>query len=243
MKEYEAIVRLLDTAEKGNRLRPGLTAGVEILVEQRDNVLQTPVQSIITVAARQFAFVVKDKRIERREVKVGQTNDRTIEVLSGLDENDVVVMNPRSQFATELAELETQLVKEQAEEAAKNPQPVGVPSAVPTGAPGAGGRPPGAGGPPGPGGPGRGPAGGGPSEGGAPPTSDPVARFKEMDANGDGKLTVDEVDERMKSGFASFDTDGDGSVTQEEYSAARARFRAAGGGGGRPPGNAGGGGG
>lgn len=246
VKEYEAIVRLLDTAEKGNRLRPGLTAGVEILVEQRDDVLQTPVQSIITVAARQFAFVVKGKRVERREVKVGQTNDRTIEVLSGLDENDVVVMNPRSQFATELVELETQLVKEQAEEAAKNPQPVGVPSAVPTGAPGPGGRPPGAGGPPdagGAGGPGRGPGGGGPSEGGVRP--DPVARFKQMDANSDGKITEDEADERMKSRFATFDADGDGGITQEEMSAATARFRAAGGaggqGGGRPPGNAGGG--
>ena len=48
VKEYEAVVRLLDPVDKVNRLRPGLTAGVEILVEQRDNVLQTPV---ITIAA------------------------------------------------------------------------------------------------------------------------------------------------------------------------------------------------
>lgn len=226
VKEYDAVVRLLDPPEKMGTLRPGLTAGVEVLVEQRDDVLQAPVQSIVTVAARQFAFVVKGKQIERREVKVGQTNDRTIEVLEGLEENAAVVMNPRSQFATELNDLETKLVKEQAEEAAKNPRPVGAPSTGAAGAPLPSGGPGGAGG--GPGGPGDAAPGGGSGR----PRMDPAERFKSLDANGDGKITEGEADERMKSGFANFDADGDGGITQAEMNAAMARFRAAGGAGG-----------
>ena len=236
VKEYDAAVRLLDSADKVNRLRPGLTASVEILVESRDDVLQVPVQAVLTVAARQFAFVVKDKTVERREVKVGATNDRTVEVFDGLQEGEVIVMNPRSQFSKELAELETQLVKEQAEAEAKALPPGGVVAPAPGGvSPGM--RPNGApaGGPPGPGGPGA--RGGRPSEGGGPANFDPVARFKAMDANSDGKVTEDEVDERMKPRFAGMDTDGNGSISAEEWAASVARFRAmgAGGGAGGPP--------
>ena len=84
-----------------------------------------------------------------------------------------------------------------------------------------GGRPPGA-----------------PTEG-ARPNFDPVARFKGLDKNSDGKVTKDEADERMQSRFETFDTDGDGGITQEELTAAMAKFR--GGGGQRPPaGDAGG---
>lgn len=244
VKEYDAAVRLLDSADKVNRLRPGLTASVEILVESRDDVLQVPVQAVLTVAARQFAFVVKDKKVERREVKVGATNDRTVEVFDGLQQGEVIVMNPRSQFSKELAELETQLVKEQAEAEAKALPPGGVVAPLPSGAsPGMGPNGAPAGGPPGAGGPG--PRGGRPSEGGAPANFDPVARFKAMDANSDGKVTEDEVDERMKPRFAGMDTDGNGSISAEEWAASVARFRAmgAGGGGGAggpPPGGAGG---
>lgn len=49
--------------------------------------------------------------------------------------------------------------------------------------------------------------------------------FKRMDKNGDGAVTVDEVNERMKPRFAQMDSDGDGKLTLDEFSAAvRKRF-------------------
>jgi Ca2+-binding EF-hand superfamily protein len=76
---------------------------------------------------------------------------------------------------------------------------------------------------------------GGPPGGGNRP--DPAARIKELDKNGDGKLSKDEVaDDRMAARFDMIDADADGLVTLDEMKAASARFRAGGGAGGPPPG-------
>lgn len=95
----------------------------------------------------------------------------------------------------------------------------------PSGGPGGFGRPGGFGGPGGPGGPGGG--------------FDPQAIFAQRDADGDGKLTGDEISERMRGRLEEIDTDGDGAVTLEEFQASMSRFRQGGPGGG--PGGAGGG--
>jgi polyisoprenoid-binding protein YceI len=52
---------------------------------------------------------------------------------------------------------------------------------------------------------------GGPSHG-----DDPEARFKERDADGDGKLVGDELPPRMKQNLDAFDGDGDGAVSLDE---------------------------
>jgi len=74
-------------------------------------------------------------------------------------------------------------------------------------------------------GPGRGIAGG----------FDPSAMFKRVDADGDGKLTGDEIPNRMRDNLAAIDKDGDGSITFEEF---QARMRQTFGGGRGGPGRA-----
>jgi len=95
---------------------------------------------------------------------------------------------------------------------AAKPQPAGEPAAAPSkpaGTPAASGP---AGGPPGgpPGGPGGQRGGRG-------------RLFERADANGDGKLTKDEMPERMREHLLEADADGDGAVTREELDAARER--------------------
>lgn len=248
-KEYEAVIKITDESEKVNKLRPGLTATTEIMVERRDDVLQIPVQANITIGARQFVFVVNGKKVDLRSIKVGKTNSNFIEILEGLEPGDAVVMNPHSHFKKEISDLEAEQAKEQAKDASKQPEvvPPGKPGdgqgppAGPARSPGeAGGpmaqrgpgRPAGDGGPPGAGGPGGGPPGGG----GGPPGGgnfDPMARFAAMDKDQDGKISKDEAEGRMADNFGNFDTDSDGSVTKDEYMATIARYRAGGGG---PPG-------
>ncbi len=54
---------------------------------------------------------------------------------------------------------------------------------------------------------------------------DPVAMFKQQDADADGKLTGDEIPERIQQNIKVFDQDGDGAVTMEEMQAAIEAFR------------------
>ena len=240
IKEYEAVIKILDDPEKVNKLRPGLTATIEVLVERRDNVLQIPVQAVITVGTRQFTFVVSAKSVVRKTISVGQTNERVVEVVSGLEDGDQVVMNPRSHFKKEIDELEAEQASEQSKASEENqskaaerlqnkppsagspPNRAGTPGAKPTPeAPGAEARPK------------RSPTGGG----GPPGGGDPVAFFKQLDVNSDGKLTKDEMPEFLAGRFDAIDKDTSGDVSLEEWMS-----RPRGSGGPRPPaGGAGGG--
>ncbi len=86
----------------------------------------------------------------------------------------------------------------------------------------------------------RGP--GGPGGRGGDPSA-MIDRFMERDANGDGKLTIDEVDERMARMLQGADTNQDGAVDRAELEAAMQNFRGGPGGffGGGGPGGMGGG--
>jgi HlyD family secretion protein len=246
VKEYEAVIRITDESDKVNKLRPGLTASIEILVERRDDVLQIPMQANITIGARQFAFVVNGKSVDLHPVKVGKTNANFIEIVDGLSDGDEVVMNPHSHFKKEITDLEAVQAKEQQKEAGKQPEvtaPKKPDSNSPSPGPalaGAAGRqkPPGARPAEGPGGEGR-PASP-PSEAGGPPRGnwDPAARFAQLDKNHDGKVTKDEVEGRFADNFSTLDENSDGDVTKEEFMSGIAKMPR---GGGRPrPAEAGG---
>ncbi|MCO6455298.1 MAG: EF-hand domain-containing protein, partial [Pirellulaceae bacterium] len=80
---------------------------------------------------------------------------------------------------------------------------------------------------------------GGPRPGGG--NFDPAAIFQQRDADGDGKLTGDEISDRMRENLSAIDSDGDGSITLEEFQARMRQF--SGGQGGGPGGGGPGGGG
>lgn len=181
LKEYATVVRLTDPVEKVRKLKPGLSAEVIIKVDYIPSCLYVPVQAVITVGTKQFAFPIVKGELKTQEVTVGKTNDISLEVIKGLKEGDEVVMNPRGVAAAEIGKLEDLAkVEEQKlrEEEAKNRKPGEVPPVNPVpngrGGPGSPGYQPGgpgqiAGGPGAPGGPGAGgPGAGGPGGGRRP---------------------------------------------------------------------------
>jgi len=87
------------------------------------------------------------------------------------------------------------------------------------------------GGPEGPGGS-SGP-GGGPGGPGSAAWAENM--FKQNDKDGDGKLTGDEIPERMRQNTARIDTNSDGSVDRAEIQQMAKNFAGGGAGGGRPP--------
>ena len=108
LKEYEATVELDPLGPADPKLKPGLTCELEILVEQRADVLHAPVQSVVSVGGSRYAFALTPRGVERREVEIGVANDTDVEILAGLSEDERVVMNPRTHFSDQLDELEKQ---------------------------------------------------------------------------------------------------------------------------------------
>ena len=56
-----------------------------------------------------------------------------------------------------------------------------------------------------------------------------MAFFQRLDQNGDGKVTVEEMPEFMKSRFAAMDANGDKVIDKDEWQKAAAAFQAGGG--------------
>lgn len=215
LKEYEAAIRITDGNDMVRKLKPGMTAEIRIIVDDREeDVLQIPVQSALSVAGKYFTYVITNGKSERRELKVGDANDEYIEILDGVSAGESVVMNPRTHFSREINELEVRLLGEQ-EDGRERVQTPDQPAAGEK--PAGGGRPGGGkGGAGGPGGAGGGPPGGG---GGM----NPKALIDRLDANKDGVLTKDESD--MQGNFDKMDADNDGKVTLDELKAAFAKMR------------------
>ena len=111
IKEYQVAINLIDSKEHVSLLRPGLSAYFEIIVQDREDVLQVPMQSVVQVGRDFYCWVLKGKKLERRKVKVGESNDTEIEILDGIEEGELTVMNPRTKFADEISELEKRFVE------------------------------------------------------------------------------------------------------------------------------------
>lgn len=81
-------------------LKPGMSAEVTITTgAPREHVLVVPVQAIIggaEMAGKRQLFVMSGKGPERRDVVIGESNDKMVEVREGLQEGDDVVLNPKA---------------------------------------------------------------------------------------------------------------------------------------------------
>ena len=74
-----------------------MTAEVKIKAGELSNVLIVPVQAVAEHKGEFFAFVDRPPVIERRKVKVGDTNEKMVQVLDGLKEGERVTLDARSQ--------------------------------------------------------------------------------------------------------------------------------------------------
>lgn len=94
VKKFDVEVTV--TPPKDIQLRPGISAKCVIHVENRQQTLFVPLQSVFAEGGSQWCHVqVPDKPPEKRAIKLGTSNDTYVEILEGLAEGDAVLLyNP-----------------------------------------------------------------------------------------------------------------------------------------------------
>lgn len=98
VKVYPTIVSIDEAVEN---LRPGFSAEVTIHAEESSEpVLTIPIQAVvgnISMGAERKCFVIgRDGLPQERDIVVGMSNIKMVEVKSGLNEGEQVVLNPRA---------------------------------------------------------------------------------------------------------------------------------------------------
>ena len=89
---YDALVRVIDPPAS---LRTGQRAKVHIYIEQRVDVVQTPVQSVVGREDNHYCLVKDpEEKWSVRQVKVGPDNDGYVVVEQGLEVGEQVALNP-----------------------------------------------------------------------------------------------------------------------------------------------------
>ena len=215
VKEYGTIIKIIDPPET---IRSGMTAEVKILVERKEKVLLLPVQAIQEVAGHFFCLVnIKDKngtdRLETREIKIGSSNEKMIifdeaatkkAKLTGIKENDILVENLRAHVGSLI--IPRNLKDMHLKSIGKKGTTVEAPKKP---LPAAGDKP---------------------ADNQQPPAGGGGSMIDRFDSDGDGKISAQELPERMRDSFMERrDKNKDGFIDKEEAAAT-------GGGGGRQPG-------
>jgi len=88
---YISVIRLVGVSP---RLKPGMTTRVDIALSPRENVLAIPHQAVKCDRGKKVCFVAHDESLERREVRLGQETTDLVEVTGGLQEGELVALNP-----------------------------------------------------------------------------------------------------------------------------------------------------
>ncbi len=74
------------------RLRPGMSARVELLVEQIDNARYVPLESVFEKGGRRYCFVLRQGKAQVREVLTGPSNENHIVIEAGLEQGERVLL-------------------------------------------------------------------------------------------------------------------------------------------------------
>jgi RND family efflux transporter MFP subunit len=86
----------IDLPNEDGRLYPGMYAEVSLELNRHPDVLTVPISAIGTEGSETFLYAVRDDRVERVPVKLGQRDGGKVEVTEGLSEHASVVMVART---------------------------------------------------------------------------------------------------------------------------------------------------
>ena len=77
----------------GQQLKPGMKCNVEVILDEVDDALQIPITSVYSGGGRYFCRKIADQKPVEQEITIGKMSERHVQVLSGLEEGDEVLVS------------------------------------------------------------------------------------------------------------------------------------------------------
>jgi HlyD family secretion protein len=97
--EFTVTVKLADADEN---VKPGMTAAVNIIVEELKNVLMIPNRAVRTDEGQRVVYVQENDQLNQVNVTLGASSDAMSQVVDGnLQVGDVIALNPPQVFDTD----------------------------------------------------------------------------------------------------------------------------------------------
>jgi HlyD family secretion protein len=90
VKVFDVIVQVED---RDRRLKPGLTAMVDIIIERQPDAMTVPLPAVLVRGAESVVLVANGDSIEERRVVLGSSNDEAVVVKTGLRPGERVVID------------------------------------------------------------------------------------------------------------------------------------------------------
>lgn len=99
----QGIIEFIVTVEledPNGDVRPGMTAGVNVVVNQLENVVLVPNRAVRVQDGQRVVYVLRNGSLERVPISLGASSDTMSQVMDGnLQNGDNIVLNPPSTFS------------------------------------------------------------------------------------------------------------------------------------------------
>jgi len=93
---FDVTVELTDADES---VKPGMTAGINIVVTELNDVLMVPNRAVRVVDNKRVVYVLRDGQAVMVEVRLGQSSDSYSALADGdIKEGDLIILNPPTSF-------------------------------------------------------------------------------------------------------------------------------------------------
>lgn len=93
-------------------LRSGLTSDVTFILEEAKEQLVLPATALLRDDDKTTVYLMRDGRVVTREVQAGNSSPKGVVILSGITENDLVVLNPGKVKPGEAGKTELRAAKD-----------------------------------------------------------------------------------------------------------------------------------
>ena len=84
----------IDLESKSGLLRTGMSCEAEVIVEHHEDTLYVPVQAVVRIGRETVVYVPEGEDSRSQQVEIGLDNNRMVRIVSGVEENDLVLLNP-----------------------------------------------------------------------------------------------------------------------------------------------------